>query len=89
VLSGYAASLAAVESKLMVVTDNRRFIDQLRTAGVIDPTDVYTGSEVIGETVRRAHEDAVAWTKRDLDRDRSRRLGDAHSGDWPPDQIAP
>jgi len=65
VLSSYASSLAAVGSRLMIVTDNARLIEQFRETGTIDaigPDNVYRGTDIIGEAVRRAHDDAVAWT---------------------------
>jgi sulfate permease, SulP family len=61
VLSAYAAALATVDSKLMIVTDNQRFIAQLESSGLGATADVYAGSELVGDTVRRAYDDAVAW----------------------------
>ncbi len=64
VMRTYAAGLRDADSKLVIVTDNDRLVGQLRTSGVIDEDDVYRATEYIGETVRRAHADAVAWTER-------------------------
>jgi SulP family sulfate permease len=64
VLGDYARSLAAVDSKLVIVTDNQRVIEQLHDTGTIDaigPDNVYAGTAVVGETVRRAHDDAMSW----------------------------
>jgi sulfate permease, SulP family len=64
VLAGYARSLATVGSKLVIVTDNQRVIQQLDDTGAIDAIgadNVYSGTPVVGETVRRAHDDAIAW----------------------------
>jgi SulP family sulfate permease len=64
VLAAYARSLQAVDSKLVIVTDNERLIRQLHATGVaavIGSENVYRGTTYIGETVREAHRDAVAW----------------------------
>lgn len=66
VLSKYAASLAEVDSRLIVVTDNQAIVRQLRATGVterIGPESVYLGTSFFGATVRRAHDDAVAWVE--------------------------
>jgi SulP family sulfate permease len=63
-LTTYAQNLAASGSKLMVVTDNERVIRQLRVTGITDiigAENIYQGTVFVGETVRRAHADAVAW----------------------------
>lgn len=65
VLTRYARSLTAVGSKLVIVTDNERIIDQLHQTGAvaaIGEQNVYRGTEVIGETTLRAVQDARAWT---------------------------
>jgi len=67
VLEGYAAELQAVDSKLVVVTDNARVIRQLRVTGVLDTMgedNVYEGTAFLGETTRNAYDDAVAWVER-------------------------
>ena len=64
VLAQYARSLAEVDSRLFLVTDNEHVIQQLQQTGAINAIGsdgVYRGTEFIGETVRRAHDDAVAW----------------------------
>lgn len=64
VLDGYARSLAGTGSRLVVVTDNERVIRQLHDTGTIASIgagNVYRGTAVLGETVRRAHDDALAW----------------------------
>ena len=64
VLASYARSLREVDSKLMLVTDNRRVIRQLRVTGAaeaIGTENIYRGTTFIGETVRRAYADALAW----------------------------
>jgi SulP family sulfate permease len=63
-LARYAAGLAAADSKLIVVTDNERLVRQLRQTGTtstIGEENVYLGTEVVGETTRRAHADALEW----------------------------
>jgi SulP family sulfate permease len=63
-LHAYAERLGSVGSKLMVVTDNRRLVQQListGTAAVIGEENIYRSTEYVGETVRRAYGDAMAW----------------------------
>ena len=64
VLRRYATGLAAVDSKLVIESTNERIDEQLAVAGIIDlvgEQNVYRGDERVGATLRRAHEDAVAW----------------------------
>jgi SulP family sulfate permease len=61
VLDAYADALAAVDSRLVIVTDNERFREQLAERGLTDRATVYAGTPVVGETVRRAIDDAVDW----------------------------
>ena len=64
VLSSYADSLNAADCRLMLVTDNSRVIRQLRVTGATDSIgadNVYRSTAFMGETTRKAHDDAVAW----------------------------
>ena len=64
VVRRYAESLQAVGSKLVIVSVNDRVLEQLTTTRVLDVVrhdDVYIGDEWVGRTVRRAHDDALAW----------------------------
>ena len=64
VFERYAQSLRDVDSKLMLVTDNRRVIRQLRVTGtteVIGSDNVYRSTAFIGETINKAHADAQEW----------------------------
>lgn len=64
VVQRYAVALADVGGKLVLVSVSDRVLDQLRVAGVtevIAPEDLYRGDERVGATLRRAHDDAVAW----------------------------
>jgi SulP family sulfate permease len=66
VLLRYSQSLAAVESKLVVVSTNERIDEQLGVMGitsVIGTENVYAGDHRVGAAVRRAHDDAVAWVE--------------------------
>ena len=66
VLHRYAESLAAVGSKLVVVSANDRIIDQMTVNGIVDvigSENVYPGSERVGATTRRAYDDALAWVE--------------------------
>jgi SulP family sulfate permease len=71
VLLRYAQSLAAVDSKLMVVSTNERIDEQLGVTGitaVIGADNVYAGDARVGAAVRRAYDDAVAWVAANRDR---------------------
>ena len=77
VLETYAGSLREVDSKLMLVTDNERVIRQLRVTGatdVIGTQNVYRSNAFIGETTRRAYDDALAWVE-------ANRVSQRHSSD--------
>jgi SulP family sulfate permease len=71
VLFRYAQSLAAVGSKLVVVSTNERIDEQLGLTGitaVIGVENVYAGDERVGAAVRRAYDDAVVWVAAHRDR---------------------
>jgi SulP family sulfate permease len=74
VLTAYARSLRDVGSKLVLVSDSRRVIRQITATGAaraIGRDNVYRSTAFVGEAVRRAHDDAVAWiTDWREDRDR-------------------
>jgi SulP family sulfate permease len=64
VLHRYATALAAADSKLVLSSVSDRVLEQLRVARVTDVVgaeDLYLGDERIGATLRRAHDDALAW----------------------------
>ncbi|MEX1286444.1 MAG: SulP family inorganic anion transporter [Acidimicrobiia bacterium] len=64
VLKRYADELAAAESRLVIVSDNERVRRQLEVAGVLEAIGeegLYESDAWLGRTVRRAHDDAVAW----------------------------
>lgn len=64
VLHRYATALAAADSKLVLASVSERVQEQLEVAGVtdvVDAADLYLGDERIGATLRRAHDDALAW----------------------------
>jgi SulP family sulfate permease len=64
VLHRYAVALAAVGSRLVIVSANERIQEQLVVTGITDvigPGGVYAGDERVGATVRRAYDDAIAW----------------------------
>ena len=82
VLLRYAESLAAVGSKLVVVSTNDRIDEQLSLTGitaVIGAENVYAGDERVGAAVRRAYDDAVVWVAARPDR-RSTGPGSAGGG---------
>jgi len=57
------SALAAVESKLVIVSANDRVQEQLVVTGItatIGADNVYTGDERLGATLKRAHADAIA-----------------------------
>ncbi len=64
VLSRYAESLAAVGSKLVIVSTSERIDDQLRLSGVTDVVgseNIYSGDERVGAALAEAYADATAW----------------------------
>jgi SulP family sulfate permease len=63
VLRRYAESLAAVGSKLVLVSaspEARRQLDVMGVIAVVSAQNVYAGDDRVGATVRRAYDDAVA-----------------------------
>ena len=64
VLVRYAQGLAAVASKLVVVSVGDEVRRQLEVGGIIDvigADNVYGGDERVGAALRRAYDDAIAW----------------------------
>ncbi len=70
VLYRYALSLAAMDSKLVVVSTNERIDEQLGVSGVtavIGTGNVYAGDHRVGAAIRRAYDDALAWVAANRD----------------------
>ena len=66
VLNRYAKSLAAVGSKLVIVSAGERIQQQLTVTGlteVIGAQNIYPGDERVGATLKRAYTDALAWVE--------------------------
>jgi sulfate permease, SulP family len=64
VLLRYATTLAAVGSKLVLVSVGDRVVEQLQVAGVtavVGHDNLYLGDERVGATLARATHDASAW----------------------------
>ncbi len=64
VLRRYASALGAVGSRFMLVTDNERIRHQLEVTGTlpaIGDENIYLGNDWVGQTVRRANDEALAW----------------------------
>jgi SulP family sulfate permease len=64
VLSRYAASLAGVGSRLVLVSTNHRIDEQLAATGIIDALgadNVYPGDERVGAALAKAWTEADAW----------------------------
>ena len=62
----YSKQLRAADSKLKIVVASDRVVEQFRLAGAdadIGLDDVYLGTEWLGETVRRAYDDCLAWVE--------------------------
>jgi len=60
----YALALQEVDSKLVIVSDSDRILEQLDVTDItatIGATNVYAGDQRVGATVRRAYEDALRW----------------------------
>lgn len=80
VLRNYATSLRDQGSKLVIVTDNVRLVAQLHdtaVADVVEDSNIYRSTEYLGETVRRAHVEALAWTADGLPPDDEQPTDDA------------
>lgn len=70
VIARYAEKLAAVGSKLVIVSAADRVIEQLAITGVTDligQENVYPADEWLGATLTRAHADARSWVAADHD----------------------
>jgi sulfate permease, SulP family len=66
ILQPYAQGLAALGSKLVIVSANKRIQEQLAVTGITDvigSENLYIGDERVGATLKRAHADAMAWTR--------------------------
>ncbi len=66
----YAESLAAVDSKLMIVSATERIQEQFAVTGVtavVGEENIYPTDERLGATMRRAHADAHAWVAGNAD----------------------
>jgi len=66
VLNRYAQSLAAVGSKLVIVSAGERIQEQLAVTGITDligTENIYTGDERIGATLKHAYTDALTWVE--------------------------
>lgn len=64
VLHRYASNLAAIDSKLVIVSANERILEQLAVTGITDvigAANIYPGDERVGASVKRANADALAW----------------------------
>lgn len=64
VLTHYAERLQAAGSKLMLIYADPKVADQLKATGtavVVGRENIYESDEWLGETLRRAHQDAVVW----------------------------
>ena len=62
----YSKQLRAADSRLKIVVASDRVIEQFKSAGAdadIGLDDVYLGTEWLGETVRRAYDDSLAWVE--------------------------
>jgi sulfate permease, SulP family len=64
VLNRYGSELKGANSKLMLVSDQKRALSQFEVTGVtrtIGSDNIYESDEWVGETIRRAAEDAQRW----------------------------
>ncbi len=64
VLARYAATLAAADSKLMLVSTSERIDEQLAATGLLASLgreNVYRGDERVGAALAQAEADAAAW----------------------------
>jgi SulP family sulfate permease len=64
VLTRYAESLGAVDSKLVIVSAGDRVREQLEVGGVtsiVGVQNIYIGDERVGAAMKRAHREALQW----------------------------
>lgn len=64
VLFRYGQALAAIDSKLMIVSADERILEQLTVTGITDligADNIYPGDERVGATIKRASADAATW----------------------------
>jgi SulP family sulfate permease len=72
ILARYATSLESVGSKLVIVSGDDQLNAQLEVTGVtavVGTENIYTSDERVGATVRRAHQEALAWVDANLAED--------------------
>lgn len=84
VLERYMTALHAVDSKLILVTDNPRIRRQLEATGtmsMLGKDNFYSGTEWLGRTVRLAHKDAQEWVRANQDGSASHRTDDGSTHD--------
>jgi SulP family sulfate permease len=70
VLRRYAGRLATANSKLKIVISSPHVLEQIELAGAsteITESDVYVGTEWLGETVKRANDDGLLWVAQRLE----------------------
>jgi len=87
VLHRYAQGLAALGSKLVIVSASELIQEQLKVTTITDligPENVYTGDERVGATLKRAHTEAVAWIEANQPADET----DAQGEDEPKKRVA-
>ena len=87
VLHRYAQGLAALGSKLVIVSASELIQEQLKVTRITDligPENVYTGDERVGATLKRAHTEAVAWIEANQPADET----DAQGEDEPKKRVA-
>ena len=66
VLERYARALAAIDSKLVIVSAGKQVREQLRVTGVtevVGEENIYAGDERVTATLKRAYADATAWVQ--------------------------
>ncbi|MFK8023529.1 MAG: SulP family inorganic anion transporter [Ilumatobacter sp.] len=93
ILGQYASALRESDCKLMIVTNNQHVIEQIHNTAAIDSIgsdNLYRGNEYVGETVRRAHADALEWVAHHSSESVGppRRERDTRPDDLPTDQLA-
>jgi SulP family sulfate permease len=64
ILVRYAGALRRVDSKLVIVSDDNRMLEQFAVTGVTEAVgaeNIYSSSDWLGATVARANRDAQDW----------------------------
>jgi SulP family sulfate permease len=73
-MKSYATTLREHDSRFAIVTDSDRVARQLELTGTAEQMGrerIYRSTAFVGESTRRAHDDAAIWIERQQEREAS------------------